>query len=70
MLGGFDDDVLVAVQRRLDVFDQQRLQGEGQVQPDLRQLLTVLLGHFHTLGCRRQALLAVKHLAQTEETHF
>lgn len=62
VLGGFHDDVLVAQQGCLDVFDQQRLQGECQVQADLSQLLTMLLGHFNTLCCCRQALLTVKHL--------
>lgn len=66
MLGGFDDDILVALQGRPDVFDQQRLQSEGQIQADLGQLLAVLFGHFHALGCCGQALLTVKHLEKRE----
>lgn len=67
VLGGFHDDVLVAQQGCLDVFDQQGLQGEGQVQADLGQLLTMLLSHFNTLCCCRQALLTVKHLMRTKK---
>lgn len=69
VLGGFHDNVFVAQQACLDVFDQQRLQGEGQVEADLSQLLTMLLRHFNTLCCCRQALLTVKHLIKTK-THF
>lgn len=67
VLGGFHDNVLIAQQGRLDVFDQQGLQGEGQVQADLGQLLTMLLRHFNALCCRRQALLTVKHLIKTKK---
>lgn len=51
VLGGFHDDVFVTQQSGLDVFDQQRLQGEGEVHADLRQLLTVFLSHFDALSC-------------------
>lgn len=67
MLGGLHDDVLVAQQGRLDVLNEQGLQGEGQVQADLSQLLTVLLSHFNALCCCRQALLTVKHLIKTKK---
>lgn len=64
VLGGLDDDVLLALQGSPDVFDQKRLQHEGQVQADLRQLLAVLFGHFDALCGRGEALLTVKHLEE------